>query len=107
MGDDLISRLGNVIMDVRRSIFNATQGGEPPPMDGWIGRDAYKRLRDERPKLLYYTVQPRMLADEFEFMGVKFKLDTQMEPRSIVICVDGAPVRRLALDALLQFEAAQ
>ena len=94
----LIARLGNVIYGVRYSIRDAKQGGDVPPMDGWIGRDAYMHvLRDMKPMLLY-SAQPRMVADEFEFMGVKFKRDMAMEPRSIVICVGGAPVRRLALD---------
>lgn len=96
--DDIVSRLGNVILRVRESIYMARQGGKRPQMDGWIGHDAYIHvLRDMKPMLLYAT-QPRMVADEFEFMDVKFKRDMGMEPRSIVICVGGAPVRRLALD---------
>lgn len=99
MSDDLINRLGNVIMGVRHSIRDAKQGGEVPPMDGWIGHDAYMQfLHDAKPMLLYQTEPQKMMAGEFEFIGVKFKRDMDMEPRSIVICVGGAPVRRLALD---------
>jgi hypothetical protein len=95
---DIVTRLGNVIMRVRESVYMARQGQTRPSMDGWIGRDAYMQfLRDAEPMLLH-SIQPRMVAGEFKFIDVKFKCDMGMEPRSIVICVGGAPVRRLALD---------
>lgn len=65
-----------------------------------MGRDAHQHFRmAAKPMMMDMTQSGNFPKDEFEFMGVKFKVDPDAEPDTITICLGGAPVRRIKLSA--------